>query len=361
MKIYPLIVCLLLILISCKKNNPQKLIQSRTFKMGFTTNNLNYIENEEEEGDFEQNYDSIQKYGDIYLEEMDVSIPWNVLVNNTNLPGYITDDVESRISKKNGDQIVLALNLLNKNRTNLQTDFSGNMPYVNKISDQIIEDALFIYVRYLVYRFDPQYLILAEGSNELLLNNKTLWPEYKALMLGLKSRLKIEFPDLKIAQSVSLHYWENANVTDQAANNAEVLGFVNAFDFAAIEYYPAFMDQHKRKDFNKSLDFINKKIDIPLAIIKSGHLANNLDGASINDTESDEKEQNEFLKSLLVNAHNNQYEFVIWDVFQDYDQIWDSLPSWEQSSSKIYKDMGLKDELGIDRKAFTTWKETFAN
>lgn len=358
MKKICLIACLLLAVVSCKKNNPKKLIQTRKFKMGFTTNNLNSEDNQDIN---EQKYDSIQKYGDIYLEEINSAIPWNVLVNNTNFPSYITDDVQTRISNKNGDQVVLALNLLNDNRTQLRTDFGGNLPYSNKISDQVFEDALFIYARYLVYRFEPEYLVLSMGSNELLINNPTLWTEYKALMLGLNSRLKYEFPELKISQSVSLHYWENPSVTDKAAYNAEILGFVNAFDFAAIEYYPAFNDQHKRSEFKKSFKFINDKINVPVAVIKTGHLANNLEGSSINNTESDEKEQNDFLKSMLVNAHNYNYEFVIWDVFQDYDQIWDSLPDWSKSESKVYKDMGLKDENGLGRKAFITWQETFTN
>jgi len=354
-----LFIVVILMLNGCKKNNPQKLIQPRTFNMGFTTNNLPYIESEEE--GLIQSYDTIQKYGDIYLQEIESPIPWNVLVNNTNMPDYITDDVEHRISKQNGDKIVLALNLLNKSKTNLQTDFSGDIPFTSKISDPIIEDACYEYVKYLVYKFNPTYLVLSQGSNELLLNNKSIWDDYKALLLGLNYRLKNQFPELKISQSISLHYWENPYVTDVAAHHAEILGFINKFDFAAIEYYPVFNDQHKRNDFQKSFDFLSKNINIPIAITKTAHIAENLGGSEISDSESDEKEQNTYLKSLLVNAHNNKYEFVIWDVQQDYDQIWDSLPDWEKSNAKIYKDMGLKDESGTYRKAFKTWTETFEN
>lgn len=356
MKVFPILLLVILTAVACKKNNPQKVIKPRTFNMGFSTTNFGT-----EESDQDQTYDTIQKYGDIYLEEITSSIPWEVLISNSPLPPYLLEEIETKVSKKNGAKLVLGLNLLNKSRTHLQTDFNGNIPAVNLISNQIIEDAYYKYVSFMIYRFKPDYVILSIGSNELLLNNKTLWPQYKVLMANVRERIKAEFPELKFSQSISLHNWEKANVTDMAAYNAEIKGFINGYDFAAISYFPYFNDQHDRKAFQKSFDFLTKHVEIPVAIVKTGHLANNLEGSTVGDTESDEDEQEEYLNTLLINAHNNKYEFVIWSVHQDYDLYWENLPDWDQASAKRFRDIGLKNENGTDRKAFSTWKEILAN
>lgn len=354
---FTILSCLLIaISFSCKKNNPQKVIEQRTFNMGFSSSSFG-TEDEQQE----QTYDTIQQYGDIYLEEITSPIPWGPLVANTPLPTSFLDEISYKLNHKNGDKMILGLNLLNSNRDNLQSDYAGNYPAFFYLNDQIIEDAYYRYVSYLIYRLKPDYLILSMDSNELLLNNKAIWGQYKALMAAVRNRVKNEFPELKVSQSISLHNWEQSSVTDVAAYNAEIVGFINNYDFAAISYYPFYNDQHDKKSFQKSLDFLHDKVKTPIAIVESGHIANNLEGGAINNTESNEKEQNEFLSTLLLNAHEHEYEFVIWSIHKDYDLFWESLPDWSQAKFKTNRDTGLKDELGNDRPAFITWKDLFLN
>lgn len=357
MKIY-IYLLVTLSFIACKKNNPQKVIKSRTFNMGFSSTNFGPTELDQT-----QTYDTIQNYGDIYLEEITSSIPWDMLINEptSGLPGYIEEEVSYKASQKNGDKLILGFNLLNKARTHIQTDYNGNFPNVNSIDDPSIVDAYLRYISYYIYRLTPQYVVLSMDSNELLLNNKTIWSGYKALLTKIRIKAQNEFPEIKFSQSVSLHYWENPPVNDVAAYNAEIQGLYNGYDFVAVSYFPFLTDLHKRKEFQKSFDFLNEHVNLPIAIVKSGYLANNLDGSTIDNIEIEENEQEKFLNSLLINAQNNDYEFVIWSVHQDYDLFWESLPDWSQASARTFRDTGLKDETGADRKAFITWKEILGN
>jgi hypothetical protein len=358
MRYFSILILATLTFIACKKNNPQKVIKARTFDMGFSSKSFGTEESQQN-----QTYDTIQKYGDIYLEKITSSIPWDVLIDNTssNLPEYIAKEVNYKASKKNGDKLILGFNLLNKDRTHLQTDYNGNFPNVNSINDPSIVNAYFKYISYYIIRLTPQYVILSMDSNELLFKNKSIWSEYKALLTKIRIKAKNQFPEIKFSQSVSLHYWENPPVQDFAAYNAEIQGLYNGYDFAAISYYPYFNDQHDRKSFQKSFDFLKDHIEIPIAIVETGHIANNLIDSDINNTESNEDEQENYLNTLLINAHNNEYDFVIWNIHQDYDLFWEALPDWTQASSKVYRDTGLKDETGLDRKVFKTWKEILIN
>ena len=54
------ILLLTVTLIACKKNNPEKLIKPRNFNMGFSTTSQG-----NEDIEFNQTYDTLQKYSDI--------------------------------------------------------------------------------------------------------------------------------------------------------------------------------------------------------------------------------------------------------------------------------------------------------
>ena len=118
---------------------------------------------------------------------------------------------------------------------------------------------------------------------------------------------------------------------------------------------------HKRKEFQASFDFLNKHVSIPISIIKTGHIAENLEGSSIPSSKGSIDEQNDFLNTLLVNAHKGEYKHVIWGLLQDTDKYWNTLDDWAKPNAKKHKDTGMKNGEGEDRKTFTTWKNTFAN
>ncbi|MCH2233168.1 MAG: hypothetical protein MK078_02860 [Crocinitomicaceae bacterium] len=132
-------------------------------------------------------------------------------------------------------------------------------------------------------------------------------------------------------------------------------------DFAAVSFYPFFIGQHSHRDFQKEFDFLHSNVTVPIGFSETTHLANDLEIASFElYIKSSEKEQNDYLESLLINVDKNSYEFVIWWSHRDFDKLWETFPDDVKDVGKLWKDTGLLDENGNSRPAFETWKETFS-
>lgn len=72
-----------------------------------------------------------------------------------------------------------------------------------------------------------------------------------------------------------------------------------------------------------------------------------------------EVEQNVYLETLLTNAQEQEYEFIIWWTFRDYDAHWETFPVELLDIGKLWRDTGLVDEEGNQRLSYTTWKTFF--
>ena len=113
--------------------------------------------------------------------------------------------------------------------------------------------------------------------------------------------------------------------------------------------------------FRKAFDFLHSKVNIPIAFAETNHIAEDLivEGLSLN-IESDEKEQEDYLETLLLNAHNKQYKFIIWWAHRDYDALWETFPAEVKDVGKVWRDTGLQDEDGNERRTFKLWQKIFA-
>lgn len=346
----------LVLLSACKKPNVNK-IESRSFKMGFSS--WSYGPTAE---DRENNYDLIFQNGDIYSEQIDDKIPWNAWINGADLPNDFKDEIAYRVSKLNPEkELLLTISPLNTDRSELIDDWDGSAhPDYTKINDTIIENALFDHISYLINQFNPTYVLVGMESNDLYTHTPEKWEDYKDLMGNLRTRVKTAFPSVKISESITLHNWFEVDVSDQATFQAEIRDYVNQMDFAAISYYPFFKGQHNAKQFQKAFDFLHENVSIPIAFVETTHLANDLSIPSYNiDIKSDAKEQDEYLRSLLLNADEKDYLFVIWWSFRDYDALWETFPEDVKDIGKIWRDTGLEDENGSPRPAFESWKEVY--
>ena len=349
--------CLLSVLIlSCKKNNPDKVIDDRNFLMGFTS--WPYGPNQ---ADVDDTYDFVMSKGDIYVEHVDDKIPWNALINNTALPVEFTNNMIGKASRKPaGKNMLLSVSFLNLDRSDIQSDFDGSIPSHTTLNDIELEDAYFKHLTYLIDLFDPTYAVLSIESNELKNKNETKWQEFKLLMANIRSRIKVDYPNLKISESITLHNWYEPEVDNPEAYVSEIKTYTEQFDFVAISFYPFFKGQHKRKQFQKAFDFLHENTSKPIAFVETCHLANDLSISAFDlDINSNEKEQNEYLETLLINANEHNYEFVIWWAHRDYDALWKTFPEDLKDVGKIWKDTGLLQEDGNKRYSYDTWKKIF--
>lgn len=343
--------------VACKKNNPVKLIDNRNFKMGFTS--WSYGPNLE---DVNGTYDQIFSHGDVYAEHMDDKIPWESWINGTELPAEFVNNVAGKVARKPANiELLLSISFLNNSRDGIKEDFDGSVPAYSTLNDEQIQTAYINHVSYLIDAFEPDYLVMAIESNDFLINQPTLWDEYRSLMQNVRAALKSSYPTLQISESVTLHNWYEPDVDQPETVINKTKSLVEEQDFAAISFYPFFKGLNKRKEFQKAFDFLHGQTTKPIAFVETSHLANDLDIDAFDlHIKSSEKEQEEYLSSLLVNAHNHNYKFIIWWAYRDFDALWETFPAELKDLGKIWRDTGLQDENGDSRKGWELWNEVFA-
>ncbi|MDX1348905.1 MAG: hypothetical protein R3279_01595 [Putridiphycobacter sp.] len=353
-KVVMVIAMLSVSMLACKKNNLNKEIDNRQFKMGFSTWSFGPTL-----ANVNESYDFVTSNGDVYSEHMDHKVPWEAWMNGTELPLEFTNLVADKVNRQpNNVDLLLSISFLNSDRSGIMEDFNGEKPSV-AMDDSTVIEAYFKHVCYLVDELQPMYLVYSIESNELLVNNPDAWPAFRKAMTTIGEKLTLKYPNLLMAESVTLHSWYKNDAT--VNTEAEVEAIVNSGSFAAISFYPFFKGLHSTTDFQEAFDFLHSKVNIPIAFVETNHLAEDLivDEYALN-IKSDEKEQEDYLATLLLNAHQKQYHFVIWWAHRDYDALWETFPEEVKALGKIWRDTGLKDENGKDRRAMKLWRNIFA-
>lgn len=354
MKIKPCIILSLFLWCSCSNEEPAVTPESdRTFKMGFSTWTFGPSLT-----DRDATYAFIQSNGDIYSEQVDDRIPWNAWINGTSLPADFVANIDYRVGKIDKNlQLVLSISPLNTTRDDLIEDWSGVPVSYSALNDEIIENAFFKHVEYLVQRFNPDYLISSMESNDLLNNSTTKWEEYKLLMNNIRPRIKQRFPSLQVSESITLHNFFQPQVDNPNTYIQEISDYADQFDFAAISFYPFFKNQHSKSEFQAAFDFLHGQINKPLAFVETNHLSEDLIIPSLNtNITSNPTEQKEYLEVLVSNAEDNGYLFIIWWAHRDYDALWETFPDEVKAIGQIWRDTGLLDENGTERPAFSVWQ-----
>ncbi len=332
-------------------------IEQRNFRMGFTT--WSFGPNLQ---DVDITYAFIADNTDIYTEHIDNKIPWNAWMNDLTLPTEFTNEITGRVNRKiNDKQLLLSVSLLNSNREELAEDFDGTVPTYSNLNDVGIEDAYFKHIDYLVSQFEPDYLVIAIEVNELLIRAEDKWDSYRLLIQNVKSRIKQLYPDLPISESISLHNLYEADVSNPTEYMEEMIAHMNQMEFVAISFYPFFKNLSTKNEFQGAFGFLHDNITKPIAFVETSHIAEDLIVSNLNlSIGGTEIEQNIYLETLLENAQEQNYEFVIWWAHRDYDALWEVFPMELRDIGQLWRDSGLLDENGNERVSKTTW-DTYLN
>jgi len=327
---------------------------SKNFEMGFSTwiyaPTLQAVNN---------TYQFLSDNSNIYSEQIDNSIPWDAWINNTTLPIEFTDDLARRFDNKIANlPLLLSVSLLNIDRTDLASDFDGSIPNYSTLNDKVIEDAYFKHVDFLVQKFQPKYLVIAIEVNELRINDVNKWGEYKLLIHEVKNRIRNKYPNLQISESITLHNLFQPEINNPNEYINEMVAYANQMEFVAISYYPFFKGHHTKTEFQTAFDFLHEKIHKPIAFSETSHIAEDLSVPSFNFfADGSTCEQNAYIETLLKNAQDNNYKFVIWWAHRDFDELWETFPEDLKDLGKLWRDTGLLDENGVERPAYQTWEK----
>jgi hypothetical protein len=344
-------------LISCEGTNRLSEINQRNFGMGFTT--WPYASSSESVDD---TYSFLSNNATIYVEHIDNRIPWDAWINDETLPEAFVNDVASRKQKSiNSLNLLLAVSILNGGRSGLIEDFQGNLPEFEQLDDAAIENAYVAHLNYLIDELSPDYLLISIESNELLINAPDQWEAFKRLMQNVKERITLAHPNIPLSESVTLHNWYSPQISNPQDFITEVSEYVANYEFTAISFYPFFKGLRTTEDFQLAFDFLHEQTNQPIAFVETAMIAENLEVSALNlSIPGDECEQRAYLESLMFNAQEQDYEFIIWWAHRDYDQLWNTFDESVKDLGKIWRDTGLLDEDGNPRPAFELWLELLA-
>ncbi|MEL6535233.1 MAG: glycosyl hydrolase 53 family protein [Bacteroidota bacterium] len=355
-------IVLVLLLIACDATSPINFdctteseldnIATRTVSMGFSTWSFG-----PRAADRNETYGYIKSHGDIYSEQVDDRIPWRAWMQGTDLPEEFVADIDYRVGQRTGLPLILSVSLLNTGRDDLIEDWNGEPITYTRMDDRAIEDAYVAHVQYLVDRLSPDFLVVAMESNDLLLHAPQHWEAFTSLMRKVRARLTVAYPNLRIGESITLHSFYEPSTEDPNAYLERVTNYVNDLDFTAVSFYPFFKNQHTKVEYQSALDFLQSRITNPVGMVETNHLAEDLDVPSL-DTfiTGNPCEQKEYLETLLLHAHSQQFLFVIWWAYKDYDALWATFPADIQPIGQIWRDTGLLDENDTPRPAHAVWE-----
>lgn len=355
--------CLLLsflILISlsgCSDDDPTITPRSsRVFDMGFTT--WSYGPTLEA---VNETYSFIDNNADIYSEHIDSNIPWNAWINDETLPTAFTNEIAGRVDRKiAGKERLLSVSLLNLDRDDLATDFDGTIPGYDSFDDEVIRNAYFKHINFLVGEINPEYLVIAMEVNELRLKSPEKWEGYKNLIADVKPRIKALYPELKISESVTLHNLYQPDVTNPQLYIDEIMTQVNQNDFVAVSFYPFLKNLQSKAEIQGALNFLHANATKKIAFVETAQLAENLEISNLNvSIDGNAASQRDYLEVLIENADGQGYEFIIWWAHRDFDALWETFPDELKDIGQIWRDTGLLDEDGNERPAYTVWSDSF--
>jgi len=341
----------------CESEERLSNLNERNFGMGFTT--WPYGATSES---VENTYSFISKNASIYAEHLDNKIPWDSWIKNEPLPEGFLNDVTSRKQKRvNGLDLLLSVSVLNSNRTNIIEDYQGNIPEYQQLDDPAIVNAYVAHLNYLIDQLEPDYLIISIESNELLIKTPSKWPEFKRLMKNVKSQIAQNHPNLPLSESITLHNWYAPEVENPDAFIDEIQNYISDYDFAAISFYPFFKGQKTSEDFQLAFDFLHENTNKTIAFVETTMIAEDLEVSGLNlAIDGNECSQKIYLESLLLNAEEQDYEFIIWWAHRDYDALWETFDESIKDLGKIWRDTGLLDEEGNERQSYKLWQEILA-
>ncbi len=359
-KILLLLLCSFLLSCSEEDNPPAECQEffceysSRNFEMGFSS--WAYAPTVESVND---TYQFLEENGTIYSEHIDSNIPWNAWINDLPLPTEFTNEMAARAANKiPGTKLTVSVSLLNSLRNELAYDYDGTIPNYTALNDTEIEDAYFKHLQYIANQLNPDYLIIAIEVNELLINAADKWDEYKLLISNVKTRMQQEFPSLPLSESITLHnLYEPDASSNPSAYIDELVTYANAMDLVTISFYPYFKGLNSKEGFQEAFNFLHERINKPIAFAETSHLSEDLSVASFDlFIPGSYPEQNDYMETLMINAQEENYEYVIWWAHRDYNELWETFPDEVKDLGKLWLSTGIINEDGVEKESYTTWQ-----
>jgi hypothetical protein len=311
-------------------------------------------------------YSKINAEGDVVSNHLEEGVPWQAMYDNQDLSGNYRAELQSRKDRRvPGKKSLVQINPLNISRNGLAENRGAdpNEPLTAPwngyaLNSPQVKQAFLNYAKRMVAFMQPDYLLIGVEVNLLIRNAPTLWPAYVDLHQHVYSGIKALYPTLPVAVSVFCvpFFPEFSGSDNLAAQKAGLDDLTPSLDFVAWSLHP-FMSGLLAESFpDDYLDRLFAMTSLPIAVSESSYPAQVWSSSSppLTFNGSPEK-QDAFLVKMLEASQKRKALFVIWFCVRDYDALWNTVLG-RSEIGLVWRDTGLYDEAGADRKAILTWR-----
>jgi hypothetical protein len=348
---------------SCDKESHEP---TRSFYMGFTPfpfaismEAVNYT------------YSKISTDSDIINHHFDNGVPWKeALLDTAFHPNIMSDWTFRKQNTPVGHKVYLSVSALTIERNGMAKyrAESEDMPLPDswnsyRFNDEKVKAAYLNYCKRIIGFFNPDFFNMNVEGNLLYFVNPALWTDFIEFHRFIYQELKIAFPSLPIfcsvtgAQMLPGYFPDSDHVQQRLA----ALQLLEHSDLYAISFYPYISAYLGNPYPENSIEDLFSLSDKPLAIAETAYPAQtftiNMGGTDLT-ISADATKQNNYLNDLLKACEKRKAKFVINFVLRDYDALWASAGA-KNDLSVAWRDTGLIDENGNERKAYVTWKNHF--
>jgi len=313
-------------------------------------------------------YKGIAANADIICHHFDDGVPWPEALEGKLFSKHLTDGWNTRRDNTPANfKVFVAVTPLNAFRKGmaLYHGEKDNMPLPKAFENRAFDDpeimkAYLQYCRRTVTYFKPDYLAIGIEVNELVHNSPEKWPGFVTLYKHVYSRLKMDYPQMPIFATFTLHNMLQEGWSDIELQREKVREFLTEVDIVGISFYPFMKTLGAPERPFEAFDWIREFVgDKPIAITETGFPAEPTHLKDFNVTlPGGEQSQAAYIESVLSAAGRDRYLFVIAFLYQDYDALWEKIKgSFSGDWAAAWRDCGLIDGDGKERPAHEVWRK----
>jgi len=287
--------------------------------------------------ELEKTYEEAASSG---IGRSNVYLFWNLVEPEKNEYNFSDTDVLMTFNKKNNLDVTLYFSIINGKTLGPFPNWIGNPPIQNIPADRLINTLDVILTRYNIV----DTVIIGADVNAHFRYNENKIPIYKELFNKVYDEIKEKHPDVKIANSFSLHDVINKNL-------GHIVSELNVGDFVAFTYFPVdtlyeiSKNPHDevRADLEKMFELVPDK---NIALFEISWSTSEFVGGS-------EGAQADFVLQAFdfYNDNEPKIEFFTW--YRQYDKPEGTCivdPTRVEGQVSIYGDSGLgSSEFVIER------------
>ncbi len=310
-------------------------------------------------------------HASIYAVHLDQCLPWKQILDNKPMPKWLTNDlknIKSKIPKNlkvyiafapsHNDRKTLAHACGNEEGTErmLPKQISGK-----GFDDPVVIQAYTDYIKQVIQIMKPDYINIGIEMGDLAQRHPNEWKHFEKMYNKTFDLIKNQYPDIKIGMEYVLQGLMKPSVAKL------VKPTVNKSDYIGISFYPYASSygvlfnspplKAPPEQWREPLKWLKKYTNKPIAICETGYITSPLIINAYNlSFPGSETLQNDYLSELATIAKKDHYEFVIWFIAVDYDQLYKKLPPGNEWKL-MWMNAGLFDQNLKAKPAFNTWKQ----